>query len=77
MRKVSKKFGIWGMFLFMLFFAFGVATYTNAAKYRLLVKDLLQSVVRLTTLRMMVPNRRAGWSLMEKNTTSTPRPAFS
>ncbi|MED9966121.1 MAG: N-acetylmuramoyl-L-alanine amidase family protein [Blautia sp.] len=32
MRKVSKKFGIWGMFLFMLFFAFGVATYTNAAK---------------------------------------------
>lgn len=32
MRKVSKKFGIWGMLLFMLFFAFGVATYTNAMK---------------------------------------------
>lgn len=32
MQKVSKKFGIWGMILFLLFFAFGLTTYMSASK---------------------------------------------
>ena len=75
MQNVNRKFKIWGALLFLLFFAVGVSMYFTAANIQAATKTGFVTI-NGESYYINALNRRAGWSLKERNITLTQRTVF-